>query len=95
MNIEIPDALAYELIGQHISDDIVKRLASNELPADVGEWLRHDFPHGYAMTNQLGYSGASAVTLQSYIKADGKIELQLLDNSGQIFWHTTLRPVSS
>jgi hypothetical protein len=95
MNIEIPDATAYELIGQHISDEIVSRLATNELPADIGEWLRKDFPRGYAMTNQLGYSSNRVVSLASYIRADGSIELKLHDTNGCIFWQTILRPVQS
>jgi hypothetical protein len=95
MNIEIPDALAYELIGQHISDEIVERLASNELPADIGKWLQTMFNRGYRTTTQIAYAGAHVITLDSYIKADGSIELKLLDTNGCIFWQTTLRPVQS
>ena len=77
--------------AQALADEIVSRLACNELPADIAKWIRKEFASGAYGSQYLGY-GPFPVTMEYRFNPDGSIWLQLGDTNAQPFWHTTLRP---
>jgi hypothetical protein len=93
LNITINDEPAL-VSAKDVADQIVERLYPQELPAGMGKWLREKFPSGWCYVTDIAYSGYDRVTLHSYIRPDGSIELILNDTNGAVFWRTVLRPAS-
>lgn len=76
--------------AQALADEIVSRLACNELPADVAEWIRKELAGGTGR-HALGY-GQFPMIMEYQFNPDGSIWLQLDSPDRQPFWQTTLRP---
>lgn len=75
-----------------VADEIVKRLACNELPAWAGKAIREMAKHGgYSGQIQIG-PGPAPFVICYRLKPDGSMTLQLTDCTQCRIWETTLRP---
>lgn len=76
-----------------VADEIVARLAGTQIPAELGDWVRHEARGGQQWgQHQIGY-GTNSCVLAYKLMPDGRIELQLMDCNMSRFWDITLRPV--
>ncbi|HEX4661887.1 MAG TPA: hypothetical protein VH307_31210 [Streptosporangiaceae bacterium] len=84
-------ALTVEFVAaEDVADEIVKRLASNELPEDVARFVRGSA--GSMHIANILYAGPETLQMYSRANADGSLWLELRDSAGLPVWNTTLRP---
>jgi len=84
----------FRVVSAHdLADEIVRRLACNELPAEIGGRIREYTKHGECWCQfMLPLQGMDCLVLHVRMKVDGAIVLGLDDYSNRPFWETTLRP---
>jgi hypothetical protein len=79
------------VVAEDIADEIVKRLACNELPEETGQQIREIAKHGsMRYCHVLGY-GPQPFVLDSTFRPDGTLRLIIQDSAGCPVWQTVLK----
>lgn len=74
-----------------VADEVVKRLAYNELSPETGQQIRETAKHGSMQyVHTLGY-GPTPFMLESKFYPDGSLRLMLQDCNGCPVWQTVLK----
>lgn len=77
-----------------VADEIVKRLANNELSRTAADYIRKTAQYGQVFWTTMLFGGYDAVRLDAVANPDGSLRLELQDANGCTLWRTTLRPAA-
>ena len=73
-----------------VADEIVKRLANNELSPAAGDYIRRIAQHGQVYWSTMLFGGYDAVRFEALANPDGSLRLTLEDVSCCPIWKTVL-----
>jgi hypothetical protein len=77
-----------------VADEIVKRLANNELSRSAGDYIRKIAEFGQSYWSTMIFGGYDPLRFDAVANPDGSLRLELLDPNGCTLWRTTLTPAA-
>lgn len=93
------DGVTEDVSGQFVAasvvaDEIVKRLANNELSRTAGDYIRKIAEFGQSYWSTMIFGGYDPLRFDAVANPDGSLRLQLSDANGCTLWRTTLTPAA-
>lgn len=81
--------------AEAVADEIVKRLMSNELSVDDGNYVRDIAKFGAVYWRTMIFGGSNPLGLDVVARPDGSLHIELQNCCGQRIWQTDLRPTAA